>query len=85
MLQYENPDTLTMDGNKAVTAAFAINTYTLTVNAVNGNVRIRPGELQLLRHTSRVNCNGNNGYHFVEWSNDFAGTSKSRYIDDGWK
>ena len=35
----ENPDTLTMDVDKTVTADFAINTYTLTTNAgANGNI-----------------------------------------------
>ncbi len=72
----ENPDTLTMDGNKAVTAAFAINTYTLTVNAVNGNVVKNPDQVSY-EHGTQVEliATANNGYHFVEWSNDFAGTA----------
>ena len=74
-----------MDGNKIVTAAFAINTYTLTVNAVNGNVTKNPDQVSY-EHGTQVElvATANSEYHFVEWSGDFTG-NKSRYLDDGYK
>ncbi|MBI3194141.1 MAG: T9SS type A sorting domain-containing protein, partial [Ignavibacteriae bacterium] len=60
----ENPDTLIMDGNKTVTANFAINTYTLTASAVgngtitpSGNVAVQYGSSQSFTTSS------DEGYH----------------------
>ncbi|MBI5022440.1 MAG: right-handed parallel beta-helix repeat-containing protein [Ignavibacteriales bacterium] len=65
----DNPLLLTMDANKTITANFAINTYTLTINATNGSVNVTPptgpynhGTILSLAPVPII------GYHFVNWS-----------------
>src|SRR5437867_10300345 len=66
-----------MDANKAVTATFVINTYTLTVTAVgSGTVTKNPNQatynygavVQLIATPAT-------GWHFVSWSGDATGTT----------
>ena len=71
----ENPDTLTMDGDKTVTATFAINTYSLIVNVENGSVATNPDQASYSHGTSvELTATPATGYHFVDWSGDLAGT-----------
>ena len=69
-----NPDTLTMDGNKTITANFAINIYTLTINAENGSVTQNPVQANY-EHGMQVELTAtpNTGYHFVDWKDDLSG------------
>lgn len=73
-----NPATLTMNANKIVTANFAINTYTLTVNAINGTVTKIPNQPTYNYGTPvKLKSVPNTGYHFVNWSGDATGTTDS--------
>ena len=69
-----NPATITMDGNKTVTAGFAINTYTLMVNATNGSVIATPSK-STYNHgeTVTLQATPNTGYSFTGWSGDLTG------------
>ena len=82
-----NPLTITMDGDKNITANFAINTYTLTVNATNGSVTKDPDQTAY-DHGSTVELTAipDFGYHFVEWSGDAGGsTNPLTIVMDGYK
>jgi hypothetical protein len=65
-----NPQTLTMDANKSVTARFAINTYTLTYTAgANGTiVGTSPQTVDYNGSGTLVTATPDAGYHFVSWS-----------------
>lgn len=71
-----NPLTVTMNGNKNITANFTLNTYTLTVNATNGTVSKNPN-LARYNHGSSVQltATANSGYTFTGWSGDASGTT----------
>ena len=65
-----NPAQITMDGNKSVTANFAINTYTLTYTA-GANGSISGTSPQTVNHGASgtaVTADPAVGYHFVQWS-----------------
>jgi uncharacterized repeat protein (TIGR02543 family) len=71
----ENPDTVTMDGNKTVTANFAINTYTLSVSGDYGVVTKEPNQETYEHGTSvQVSQTPDRGYIFTGWSGDVSGT-----------
>ena len=66
--------TLTMDGDKFVTANFAINTYTLTVNGTNGSVTSTPEKASYTYgETVTVQAVADSGYEFTGWSGDLSG------------
>ncbi|MBI3193020.1 MAG: VCBS repeat-containing protein, partial [Ignavibacteriae bacterium] len=71
----ENPDTLTMDANKTVTANFAINTYSLSVSGDYGAVTKDPNQ-ESFDHgtTAQVSQTADRGYIFTGWSGDATGT-----------
>ncbi|MBI3365091.1 MAG: T9SS type A sorting domain-containing protein [Ignavibacteriae bacterium] len=71
-----NPLTVTMDGNKTITANFAINTYTLVVSATNGTVAKNPDQASY-NHGTTVDLTATPavGYHFVDWSGDASGSA----------
>jgi uncharacterized repeat protein (TIGR02543 family) len=82
-----NPSSITMDANKTVTANFAINTYTLTVNATNGTVTKNPDQ-STYNHGTTVELTAipSTGYHFVDWTGDLTGsTNPSSITMDGNK
>lgn len=57
-------------------ATFAINTYTLTVNATNGSVVKDPDQANYNHGTSvELTATGNSGYFFVDWTGDVSSTS----------
>jgi uncharacterized repeat protein (TIGR02543 family) len=64
-----------MYSNKTISATFAINTYTLTVNATNGAVTKVPNQVSYDSGTV-VQLTGvpATGYHFVNWTGDLTGT-----------
>ncbi|MBI5476013.1 MAG: hypothetical protein HY964_04675 [Ignavibacteriales bacterium] len=74
----DNPLIIIMDGNKNITAGFAINTYTLTVNAVNGSVDLNPPSGPY-NHGTMVTLTpvASTGYHFTSWSGDLPAGHES--------
>jgi uncharacterized repeat protein (TIGR02543 family) len=70
-----NPLTVTMNANKTITATFAINTYTLSVNATNGSVAKNPDAGSYdSASTVQLTATPSTGYHFVNWSGDASGS-----------
>ena len=65
-----------MDGDKTIMANFALNTYTLTVNATNGTVTKAPDQASY-EHGAVVQLTpqAESGYHFVNWSGDATGST----------
>jgi len=72
----ENPEQITMDGPKSVTAIFSVNTYTLDIQAQNGSVQKVPDQATY-EHGTPVELSAvpNPGYHFVEWQGDLTGSN----------
>jgi uncharacterized repeat protein (TIGR02543 family) len=67
----DNPLSLTMDADKNLTANFAINTYTLTLNAVNGSVAKNPDQSIFDYNTTvQLTPTANANYHFSGWTGD---------------
>ncbi len=71
-----NPANVTMDRNKTITANFAINTYTLTINATNGTVTKNPNQATYdSNSTVQLTALPATGYHFTSWSGDLTGST----------
>ncbi len=71
----ENPDTITMNGNKTITANFAINTYILSVSGDYGVVTKNPNQESYEHGTVvQVSQTPDERYLFTEWSGDASGT-----------
>jgi hypothetical protein len=68
-----NPATLVMDDDKAVTANFAINTYTLSINATNGSV-VRIPDKSAYNYGESVSLQAvpDAHYGFGGWSGDLS-------------
>jgi uncharacterized protein (TIGR02145 family) len=79
-----NPSTITMNGDKSVTAGFVANppnTFTLTVAASNGSVKKTPDLPQYdSGSTVGLKATASTGYRFVNWSGDAAGTTDSTTV-----
>ncbi len=72
-----NPTSLTMNGNKSVTANFvSVPTYTLTTSATNGSISLNPpgGAFTPTGTVVTVTANPNSGYAFTNWSGDLSGS-----------
>jgi len=68
--------TVTMDSNKSVTAAFALNTYTLSVTSANGTVTKNPSQATYNHgDTVALTAEPAEGYEFAGWSGDLTGSS----------
>jgi uncharacterized repeat protein (TIGR02543 family) len=67
--------------NHTIAASFAINQYSLTVNATNGSVAKNPDQ-SLYDHGTNVEltATANTGYHFTGWSGDLSGTTNPETI-----
>ncbi len=72
-----NPLSVTMDGNKSITATFAQNTYALTVTMVgNGTVSKSPDQASyLFGSTVELTATASPGWIFTGWSGDTSGSS----------
>ena len=76
-----NPVSLTMDGNKAVTANFTQNSYTLSISAANGSVTKRVNGVvttatSFAQGTAvQLTAVANTGYTFGSWSGSATGTA----------
>jgi uncharacterized repeat protein (TIGR02543 family) len=78
-----NPETITMDGNKSVTATFTRDTYTLTVNIVGGGtVDQAPSPPYYVGDNTvvTVTANPTTGWSFSGWSGDLTGTGNPETI-----
>jgi uncharacterized repeat protein (TIGR02543 family) len=71
-----NPLSVIMNGNKSITANYALNTYTLSVTAANGTVTNNPAQSAYDTNTTvQLTAVPSTGYHFVSWSGDASGTT----------
>jgi len=73
-----NPTTITMNGNKRVTALFSLISHTLTVNAINGSVDLTKPNNGLNYTDGTVvslTATPDLGYQFDGWSGDLTGTT----------
>ena len=70
-----NPQSLTMDGDKTITAIFTRNTDTLAITAVNGTVTKNP-DLETYTASTQVILTPSPAanYHFVNWTGDASGS-----------
>ena len=77
-----NPETITMDGNKVVTAHFTQDQYTLTVNVVgNGSVTLNPsGGTYPSGTVVTLTANADPGWTFSHWSGDLSGSNNPETI-----
>jgi hypothetical protein len=77
-----NPTSITMDSNKAVTATFTQNTYTLTVNVVGSGSVGKVPDLSTYTYGTSVDLTANaaDGWVFKEWSDDVSGTTNHQTI-----
>jgi len=83
-----NPANITMDGNKAVTATFTQDQYTLTVSASPsgaGSVSVEPSGPYNYGDTVTLTAGANPGYTFTGWSGDLSGTSPATITMDNDK
>lgn len=71
-----NPLTVTMDGNKNITANFTLNTYTVTITSLNGAVTKNPDQASYNYGTDvTLTATADIGYHFLGWSGDASGNT----------
>ncbi len=71
-----NPLTVTMNGNKNITANFTPIQYTLTVTAANGTVVKNPNQTSFNSgSTVQLTATPATGYTFTGWSGDASGTT----------
>ncbi|MEN8228596.1 MAG: T9SS type A sorting domain-containing protein [Bacteroidota bacterium] len=83
-----NPETITMDGDKTVTAIFTQDSYTLTVNVTgSGSVNLDPSGGTYLSGTEvDLDAVADAGWTFTGWSGDLSGsTNPEKIIMDGDK
>ncbi len=73
----ENPITVTMDGDKTISANFEeIPVYNLSLNAINGSVALNPpGGRYDSSQVVNLEAIPDDGYKFKEWRDDLSGTS----------
>jgi len=83
-----NPETIVMDNDKAITATFTQNQYTLTVSASPsgaGSVSVEPSGPYNYGDTVTLTAGANPGYTFTGWSGDLSGTSPATITMDNDK
>ena len=77
-----NPKTITIDGDKTITATFTQDEYTLTVNITgNGSVTLDPD--QTTYHYGdivQLTANSNPGWTFTNWSGDLSSSDNPETI-----
>ena len=77
-----NPDTITMNGNKVVTATFTLNVYTLAVTTVgSGSVSKNPDQ-STYHHGDSIQLTATPaiGWTFSAWSGDITGSTSPQTI-----
>ncbi|MFZ4725320.1 MAG: InlB B-repeat-containing protein [Paludibacter sp.] len=71
-----NPLSVIMNANKAITANFTLNTYTLNVISNNGSVVKVPSQVTYNHgSTVQLTATANFGYTFTSWSGDATGST----------
>ena len=78
-----NPTTITMNANKAVTATFTQNVYTLTITSdpiAGGSVQAVPTGPYYYNDVVTLTAIANTGYTFNGWSGDLTGTTNPTTI-----
>jgi uncharacterized repeat protein (TIGR02543 family) len=84
-----NPETLTMDGNKTITATFQLKSYTVTIDPSpsNGSIILDPSSGPYTHgSTVEVTANPDTGYDFVSWGGDLSGSTNPETLNmDGNK
>jgi uncharacterized repeat protein (TIGR02543 family) len=82
-----NPTFLVMDSAKDVTAAFGLNTYTLTISGTDGIVKLNGAPRALpwtgpfaAGEAADLEAVPVLGYHFVSWSGDLTGSANPTTI-----
>ncbi len=77
-----NPQTLTLNGDKTVSAIYTINQYTLTVNIVgSGTVSKNPNQATYAHGTVvTLDPSASAGYTFQGWSGDLTGSADPAQI-----
>jgi len=77
-----NPDSILMDGDKTVTAVFAQDQYTLTVNVTgNGSVDLNPAGGTYASGTNvQLTANADAGWHFDHWTGNLSGSTNPASI-----
>jgi uncharacterized repeat protein (TIGR02543 family) len=83
-----NPTTVTMDGDKSITATFAINQHTLSTSVTgNGSITLDPaGGTYDAGTVVTVEAIADTGWSFDSWSGDLTGSTNPTTITmDGYK
>jgi uncharacterized repeat protein (TIGR02543 family) len=82
-----NPVSITIDGEKTITASFELRSYTLTVNKIgSGTVTVDPEKPAYSYGESvKVTAIPDNGWSFSDWSGDSEGTNPTTLVIDGNK
>ncbi len=82
-----NPLTVIMDGNKNITANFAVPVYSLNITSVNGSVAKNPDQTSYVPNATVVlTATPAAGYVFTGWSGDASGTTNPLTVNmDGDK
>lgn len=71
-----NPASIVINGNRSVTAGFAINTYTLNASALNGSVTASPDQTTYNYGTTvSLQAVAADGYEFTGWSGALSGSA----------
>src|SRR5439155_23920541 len=72
-----NPLDVVMDGDKSISATFAINTYTLAVSAIGSGTVSRSPDQPTYDHGTSVEVTATPaaGWHFVGWSGNATGAA----------
>ena len=75
--------TVTMDGDKTVTASFALNQYTVTVNSTPGGTTDRDGP-NPVDHDGfiKITATPSEGYAFTEWRGDASGSENPLTVNN---
>ena len=79
----ENPVSLTMNGDKSVTANFTQNQYNLTVDIVGDGsiIKLPDSTTYVYGETVELTAVPDFGWHFVEWSGDISGSDNPVSIE----
>lgn len=79
----DNPETITIDGNKAVTAHFTQDQYTLNITIVgSGSISKNPDQINYTYGTNvELTASSGSRWKFSYWSGDLTGTNITEIIN----